>query len=438
MGRRGGVAADAGGGGRGRVRARCRRASGSALLHIRQRLLVHPPIGLACAPVPSDADRRGPRVGARGAARRLPPRVRARRGRDPFARTARRLRVRAHPAAASPTVRTLRRADDSHASTSGRAIASSLPAHLRWRGARARPHSPSPGRSASTSARFGRAQLDAAAPGERLMRILFVAHRLSAGIRGRQRDLRPRIWPGAAAAARRRGAGADARGRRRARRVRRPDGAARRLTVAGSTTRSADVRRFEDTYRNERLAAVASGVIDDFAPDVAHIHHLTCLSTEIVARCLRERVPVRAHAARLLADVPSRSAARSRRRVCDGPGAGGCGRCVGAAARRRPRRRALRAALPAVASPVARRLAPLVASRRAASDEERRRVEHMRGVFAHVTRLLAPSRAIRDRFVAFGIPRTHRAVARTDSIRLLSAGSCARAPIACASGSSAA
>src|SRR4029079_8444231 len=35
-----------------------------------------------------------------------------------------------------------------------------------------------------------------------------------------------------------------------------------------------NTRTFEDTYRNEAIGAIAVRVIDDFKPDVAHIHHL--------------------------------------------------------------------------------------------------------------------------------------------------------------------
>ena len=34
---------------------------------------------------------------------------------------------------------------------------------------------------------------------------------------------------------------------------------------------------FEETYRNKTVGALADRLIDDFRPDVAHIHHLTCL-----------------------------------------------------------------------------------------------------------------------------------------------------------------
>jgi glycosyltransferase involved in cell wall biosynthesis len=52
-----------------------------------------------------------------------------------------------------------------------------------------------------------------------------------------------------------------------------------------------DVRSFEESYTQPRLAALASEVIDAFAPDVAHIHHLTCLSTHIPGHLHSRGVP---------------------------------------------------------------------------------------------------------------------------------------------------
>ena len=53
-----------------------------------------------------------------------------------------------------------------------------------------------------------------------------------------------------------------------------------RVIRVNNTFRS--TRTFQETYRNEEVGAIASRVIDDLRPDVAHIHHLTCLSTTIV------------------------------------------------------------------------------------------------------------------------------------------------------------
>src|SRR5262245_15822792 len=48
---------------------------------------------------------------------------------------------------------------------------------------------------------------------------------------------------------------------------------------------------FEETYRNPAIGAIAAEVIDAFTPDVAHVHHLTCLSTTIVDALAARHIP---------------------------------------------------------------------------------------------------------------------------------------------------
>jgi glycosyltransferase involved in cell wall biosynthesis len=106
------------------------------------------------------------------------------------------------------------------------------------------------------------------------------------------------------------------------------------LAIASINNTFRRVRGFEDSYRNETIGAIAAAAIDDFRPDVAHIHHLTCLSTTIV-RALAERgIPsvltlhdywLICHRGQLLdADY----------QICDGPEPDGCHACLGSAAGR--------------------------------------------------------------------------------------------------------
>src|SRR6266542_1131987 len=93
-----------------------------------------------------------------------------------------------------------------------------------------------------------------------------------------------------------------------------------------------DTRSFEDSYRNEAIGSVARRIIDEFRPEVAHVHHLTCLSTQIVPALAERHVPVfftlhdywlMCHRGQLL-DLEFR--------ICSGPEASACGRCIGPAA----------------------------------------------------------------------------------------------------------
>ncbi len=185
-----------------------------------------------------------------------------------------------------------------------------------------------------------------------------------------------------------------------------------RIVWVNNTFRN--TRTFEETYRNDVIGTIASQVIDDFRPDVAHVHHLTCLSTMIV-RLLAERGIPRfvtlhdywliCHRGQLL---------DTGFRVCDGPEPSGCRACLGAAGgggapgflgaavvRRLERR------LPAASARHLRRLAVrmavLVSRPAVADDQSRRRLDHMRAVCANVTHFLAPSQHMRDRFVRFGV-----------------------------------
>src|SRR5206468_12657315 len=54
------------------------------------------------------------------------------------------------------------------------------------------------------------------------------------------------------------------------------------LQIAWVNNTFPNTRSLEDSYRNDAIGAIAARLIDDFKPDVAHVHHLTCLSTSIV------------------------------------------------------------------------------------------------------------------------------------------------------------
>jgi GT2 family glycosyltransferase/glycosyltransferase involved in cell wall biosynthesis len=194
--------------------------------------------------------------------------------------------------------------------------------------------------------------------------------------------------------------------------VRTEDRGGLRIVCINNTFRH--TRCFEDTYCNETIGRIADRVIDDFAPDAAHIHHLTCLSTTIVQSLADRGIPrfVTLHDYWLMCHRGQRLDVNYR--VCAGPGAHGCGACVGAAGGAGAMAfagagviRFVERRLPADAARhfgrAARRIGSLVSSRREAADHERRRCEHMRAICGEVTHFFAPSRCMRDAFVAFGV-----------------------------------
>ena len=52
-----------------------------------------------------------------------------------------------------------------------------------------------------------------------------------------------------------------------------------------------DCTGFEGIYKNERIERIFEERLDEFRPDVVHIHHLTCLSTGIPALLRRRGIP---------------------------------------------------------------------------------------------------------------------------------------------------
>lgn len=182
-----------------------------------------------------------------------------------------------------------------------------------------------------------------------------------------------------------------------------------------------NARTFEDTYRNATIDSLAGGIIDDFAPDAAHIHHLTCLSTGIVGQLARRGIPrfvtlhdywLVCHRGQFL-DVRYQcceNAERSTVRMCatcvDGavttPAAFAGARLLRTMARLAP-------GAAAVLGRGGRRLATAASGGFDGAAE--RRTAHMQDVCRDVTHFIAPCRFMRDRFVALGIERERITVA---------------------------
>ena len=179
-------------------------------------------------------------------------------------------------------------------------------------------------------------------------------------------------------------------------------------------------RRFEDTYVNPAITALVAAIVDQVRPDVAHVHHLTCLSTTILDALSERGIPVVltlhdywliCHRGQLFDTSLTR---------CDGPGKTGCARCTGVEGSRpmllgaarilRPVERVLPSALRAGAREMARHGADVVGSARAAKESSRRRLAHMHDRFGHVSQALAPSCHVRERFLSAGFVQAPIAV----------------------------
>jgi GT2 family glycosyltransferase/glycosyltransferase involved in cell wall biosynthesis len=168
---------------------------------------------------------------------------------------------------------------------------------------------------------------------------------------------------------------------------------------------------FEDSYRNPAIARIAARLVDDWQPAVAHAHHLTCLSTDIVDMLGARRVPIvyTLHDYWLLCHRGQRL--DTSYQLCDGPGPHGCGACVHAGADAPlpagvvPALRAVEARLPKAVGAAGRRLVEAITpDAPPATSATAVRTRHMRGVLARIDHFLAPSRALRDWFIGQGVP----------------------------------
>ena len=169
---------------------------------------------------------------------------------------------------------------------------------------------------------------------------------------------------------------------------------------------------FAWTYRNDAIAAHFGELLDRFAPDIVHVQHLMYLSTTCIDEAARRAIPVvmTLHDYWLICQrgrflKPDLS-------VCPGQTDTGCAQCfshvlnpslsqlhrllkplVGQNSWLRARLRRLNAARAG-----SRSVSP------AAQGQIRARMAHIRKLCESVALFLAPSRFLRQQFVAFGIP----------------------------------
>jgi GT2 family glycosyltransferase/glycosyltransferase involved in cell wall biosynthesis len=171
-------------------------------------------------------------------------------------------------------------------------------------------------------------------------------------------------------------------------------------------------RSFEESYCHETIGLIAERIIDRFRPDVAHIHHLTCLSTTIVRSLADRRIPAfyTLHDYWLLCH---RGQMFDRQfRACDRPADAPCSACVdpvaavpALGASTTATVRAIERRLPLALAHGLRAAAGRLSSPAAAVDDPaRRRADHMRRVIDDVSLFLAPSAFIRHEFIQCGVP----------------------------------
>ena len=160
---------------------------------------------------------------------------------------------------------------------------------------------------------------------------------------------------------------------------------------------------FADTYAGRQIVGAVRPWLDRIEPEVAHVHHLTGLSIELLVEFSARRLPtvvtlhdfwMMCHRGQLV-DLDLK--------LCAGPLPAGCARCLGAVAAPPSAYRAVSrmSRVPGLRR-LARRLGPEAgeALQRRASLE---RAQRMQSRLRLAELLLAPSQAIADRFTAFGV-----------------------------------
>jgi GT2 family glycosyltransferase/glycosyltransferase involved in cell wall biosynthesis len=171
-----------------------------------------------------------------------------------------------------------------------------------------------------------------------------------------------------------------------------------------------DTTRFAESYDAPGVTDRLAQWLDREPCDIAHIHHLTCLSTGIVRELKSRQVPVvlTLHDYWMLCHRGQLLDLHLRR--CENPTS--CHDCLGPVASASPWARAagrsvraLTQRAPSSAEVLLTRAAGAAAGRLIAPNQRAHdeRLLHMRAVLRDVDRILAPSRHMRDRFARAGV-----------------------------------
>ncbi len=179
-------------------------------------------------------------------------------------------------------------------------------------------------------------------------------------------------------------------------------------------------QRFEATYRNEAIDAAFGEYLDHFRPAVVQFHHVTCLSTNLIAVAHARGIPIVYTLHDYWLICQRGQFLKTDLSICGGQEDGECVKCLawplhlpGAGARIAARLRTTGltmstrsgAALKRWTKGAHRLYADAVRpSRSTARATVRARMDHVREMCAQVDLFIAPSRFLRGKFIEFGIP----------------------------------
>jgi GT2 family glycosyltransferase/glycosyltransferase involved in cell wall biosynthesis len=167
---------------------------------------------------------------------------------------------------------------------------------------------------------------------------------------------------------------------------------------------------FSSTYLNPEFLRVAMAEVAEIRPDVAHIHHLTCLSTGLPEALAARGCPVvmTLHDYWMICHRGQLFDANGTR--CDGPFENGCASCLPPGVLAAPtvyRAGRIARALPIPGAQTLARFGTAVLESATPAERTRaatmERLAHMQAAARHVQMFLAPSSTAEDLFRRFGI-----------------------------------
>jgi len=181
-----------------------------------------------------------------------------------------------------------------------------------------------------------------------------------------------------------------------------------------------DCDRFEKTYRNDEIDSIFGALLEERRPDVVHFHHVTCLSTNLIAEAHRRGIPVVYTLHDYWLICQRGQFLKTDLSLCPGQEDGECVKCLSwqlGLNRGQARTAAtLQQAFPKLESPAGARVKralkgayglysrAFVAGEREARARVRARMEHVQEMCRQVDLFTAPSRFLLGKFVDFGVP----------------------------------
>lgn len=199
------------------------------------------------------------------------------------------------------------------------------------------------------------------------------------------------------------------------------------ITRVNNTLRES--KTFPESYENENIAACFGQVLDRFKPDVVHFQHLMYLSTTCVHEAMRRRIPVVMTLHDYWIICQRGRFLKPDLSVCPGQTDAGCAQCFSHLLDRHISTvhhwlKPLLGRQPWLREQLRRWYGKHAASRPAPSAAQQQiqtRMAHVRALCESVALFLAPSRFLREQFVAFGIPPEkilfHECGLQTEAIR---------------------